>query len=350
MKEVQSISPLTVALIVVARNADKDLPALLQAVEAQTYPRHQVEMILVDSCSKDTTPLLFAGFSDEGWLRVRRLRNDSLSLAAGWNLAIRNASSRVLVRLDAHALPRPDFLERLVCHVEQGENIVGGIVQCAGGENRLSRVIVSLETSVLGAAAAAFRRAGQMRYVDTVAYAAYRREVFETVGLFIPSLSRNQDNEFHARCRSAGFRFLLDPSITVAYQPRNRLWPYLVQKASNGFWLSRALYHNRGSCRLRHLVPAALLAGLLALLVLKWPVALLAALIHVSLLFFSLGTSTGRLAISDRCCSCMLGVVIHYAYGAGTIGGFLSLPGYLFAALSERGNHGIEFVSRDQHL
>ena len=237
----------------------------------------------------------------------------------------------------------PDFLERLAWHVKQGESIVGGRVECVGGEDRLSRSIVCLETSQLGAAPAAFRRSGVPRYVDTVAYAAYRREVFETVGLFIPSLSRNQDNEFHARCRKAGFRFLLDPSITVTYRPRSRLWPYLVQKASNGFWLSRALYQNRGSCRPRHLAPAAVVAVLLGLSVFQWQAATLLVSVHVSVLFLSLRAPKGRLAIGDQCYSSMLGALIHYGYGAGTIIGFLSLPAYAVKGLLQPAGHGVEF-------
>ena len=345
MPGAQSSSLCTIALIIVARNAEQHLAALLAAVEAQTYAKNFVELILVDSCSTDATPLLFAGISEAGWLRVLRLRNEELSLAAGWNLAIRNSLSGVLVRLDAHALPQPDLLERLAWHVMQGESIVGGRVECVGGEDRLSRSIVCLETSQLGAAPAAFRRAGIPRYVDTVAYAAYRREVFEAVGLFIPSLSRNQDNEFHARCRKAGFRFLLDPSITVTYRPRSRLWPYLVQKASNGFWLSRALYQDRGSCRPRHLAPAALVAVLVGLSVFQWQAALLLILIHISVLFLSLRAPKSRLAIGDRCSSSLLGALIHYAYGAGTIVGFLTLPAYVLNGLSKPSGHRIEFLA-----
>src|SRR3972149_1103350 len=67
---------------------------------------------------------------------------------------------------------------------------------------------------------AAFRYSEREQYTDTVAFPAYRRDVFERVGLFedIPS---GEDDEFHLPLGARGGRVLLTPRIGSVYYPRS---------------------------------------------------------------------------------------------------------------------------------
>src|SRR3712207_7741469 len=51
--------------------------------------------------------------------------------------------------------------------------------------------------------------------VDTVNYGAYRREVFERIGLFDESLHNGEDCELNYRLRATGGRLVLVPSIQI---------------------------------------------------------------------------------------------------------------------------------------
>ena len=270
---------LVVSVIIVARNAEFHLPALFHCLRQQSYPRNLIELILVDGSSEDATGALLRKLPGEGWRRISQIHNPRRTLATGWNLAIRAAAGDILVRVDAHARIPPDFVEKLAAHIAAGESIVGGRIVCHPGANRLSKIIAAVESQPFGAAPARFRRPGRARYVDTVAYAAYRRQVFESVGSLNEALTRNQDNEFHARCRRAGFRLFLDPAIAITYVPRSDIRSYLSQKYLNGFWIGRAVTSRTTSCSWRHFAPLGVLttAGIAAACDLRFALALLAA-------------------------------------------------------------------------
>lgn len=74
-------------------------------------------------------------------------------------------------------------------------------------ENAWQAVMRALDTSRFCGGAAPFRNSGEARYVDTLAYALYRRSVYDRVGFYDERLRRTEDNDMHYRMRMAGYRF-----------------------------------------------------------------------------------------------------------------------------------------------
>ena len=70
------------------------------------------------------------------------------------------------------------------------------------------------------------------RWVDTVPFGCYRREVFDRIGLFDEELVRNQDDELNLRLIKHGGRILLSPRIVCKYYARDslaKLWRMYYQ-------------------------------------------------------------------------------------------------------------------------
>ena len=95
---------------------------------------------------------------------------------------------------------------------------------------------------------------------DTVTFGAFRREVFERVGLFDETLVRNQDDEFNMRLRAAGGTIVLDPAITVAYRPRGSLGGVWRQYFEYGLWRVPVMIKHRRIATLRGVVPLVFVA------------------------------------------------------------------------------------------
>ena len=53
------------------------------------------------------------------------------------------------------------------------------------------------------------------RWVDTVPFGCYRKEVFDRIGLFDEELVRNQDIEFNRRLAGHGGKILLVPDVVI---------------------------------------------------------------------------------------------------------------------------------------
>ena len=177
-------------------------------------------------------------------------------------LQLRAATGDAIIRLDAHARMPKDFLQKNLDALARGKDIVGGSVIGADPDNAWEAVTRALATSRFCGGAAPFRNGGEARYVDTLAYALYRREVYDRVGFYDERLRRTEDNDMHYRMRKAGYRFYFSPDIVSWHAARKTLRGQLSQKWGNGYWIGRTMRIQPRCFAPRHLVPALFVLAL----------------------------------------------------------------------------------------
>ena len=319
-----------ISFIVVAYNAAGSLGALLEDLLAQTIPHEQIEALLVDSASTDATRAIMLDFAKATPFEVKVLDNPKRWLASGINVALGAATGDAIIRLDAHARIPKDFLENNLRALTQGEDIVGGCVLGGAPSGAWESVLRTVDTSRFCGGAAPFRNGGEARYVDTLAYALYRREVYDKVGLYDERLRRTEDNDMHYRMRKAGYRFYFSPDIVSYHAARATMRGQLRQKWGNGYWIGRTMRIQPRCFAPRHLIPAlfvlALLFGLLLLPFSVWPLLLLlSAYLACDLVFAvrgALSQESGRLLALLTLP--FLFPAVHVVYGVGTLAGLLS--------------------------
>ena len=319
-----------ISFIVVAYNAAGSLGALLEDLLAQTIPHEQIEALLVDSASTDATRAIMLDFAKAAPFEVKVLDNPKRWLASGINVALGAATGDAIIRLDAHARIPKDFLENYLRALERGEDIVGGCVLGGAPSGAWESVLRTVDTSRFCGGAAPFRNGGEARYVDTLAYALYRREVYDKVGLYDERLRRTEDNDMHYRMRKAGYRFYFSPDIVSYHAARATMRGQLRQKWGNGYWIGRTMRIQPRCFAPRHLIPAlfvlALLFGLLLLPFSVWPLLLLlSAYLACDLVFAvrgALSQESGRLLALLTLP--FLFPAVHVVYGVGTLAGLLS--------------------------
>jgi GT2 family glycosyltransferase len=182
-------------------------------------------------------------------------------------LAIRQARGEYIVRLDAHSIPAPDYVQRCVEALEgkKGDN-VGGVWQIEpGGPGWLARSIAVAAGHPLGAGDARYRVGGAAQPVDTVPFGAFHRSLVARAGFFDENLLTNEDYEFNVRVRQAGGRVWMDPSIRTRYFARPELKSLARQYARYGYWKARMLRRYPHTLRWRQLLPPAFVLGMAAL-------------------------------------------------------------------------------------
>ena len=319
-----------ISFIIVAFNAAKHLGALLEDVCAQTIPKEQIELLLINSASTDETEAIMRAFAQSAPFDVKVLANPKRWLAAGINVALAAATGECIIRLDAHARIPADFLEKNLRALENGEAIVGGSVLGGEPKGAWENVLRTVDTSRFCGGAAPFRNGGEARYVDTLAYALYRREVYTRVGLYDERLRRTEDNDMHYRMHQAGYKFFFSPDIVSYHAARSTLRGQLKQKWGNGYWIGRTMHIQPHCFAPRHLIPAAFVLAVLGCLVLlpvtPLPLLLLALVYGAADLIFALRGAVGQQEGK------LLGAVtlpflfpaVHIVYGAGTIAGLLT--------------------------
>lgn len=329
----ESPKEIVFSLIVVVRNERECLVNLLDDLTLQDFPSNQTEIILVDSASTDGTGEVMKDFAERySGRRITILQNPHRILASGWNLAIKAATGRFVLRLDAHTRVPRDFLARNLEALNKGEAIVGGRIIYMQPSGTWERIVSAAASSRFGAASAAFRQLGAAGYVDTLAFAAYSRQIFARVGLFNETLARTEDNEMHYRIREAGFKFYYDPTIVSYYLSRRTLRQLLRQMYNNGLWIFPTMAIQPKCFSFRHFVPFFFVLGLImasgaAVLSTGWVLAfVLGAYFATAFAFAAWATASFegyRKAAVLFIPFCFF--LIHSAYGIGTFVGMTRL-------------------------
>jgi succinoglycan biosynthesis protein ExoA len=316
-----------VSVIVPCYNEEATIRKLLEALLAQTYPTDRMEAVISDGMSTDGTREAIAAFRREhAELSVRVVDNRARTIPSGLNQAIHESRGGIIVRLDAHSMPIPEYVERCVAaHLAgKGEN-VGGVWEIQPGVDTWIAESISVAAAhPLGAGDALYRVGADEGAVDTVPFGSFRRELIERIGMFDEKLLANEDYEFNARVRESGGTVWLDPSIRSVYFSRSTLTALAAQYWRYGFWKLKMLKRYPHTLRWRQALPPVFAASLIALVVLSLYTVFAGLLLALQLLvYFSvLGFAALKLAIQKRKAHLVWGLplavaTMHIAWGAG---------------------------------
>jgi cellulose synthase/poly-beta-1,6-N-acetylglucosamine synthase-like glycosyltransferase len=268
-------------------------------------------------------------------LPVRVVSNYKRTIPSSLNLAVDSARGDIIVRLDAHSMPIPEYVERCVRALEDGKgNSVGGVWMIrSGGEGWVAEAIATAAAHPLGVGDAMYRLKAIPGEVDTVPFGAFRRELIEKIGGFDETLLTNEDYEFNTRIRRNGGVVWLDPQIRSTYIARSSLAELAKQYWRYGFWKFRMLARYPRTIRWRQALPPLFVLSLILLSLVsvfgsEFKILLTAEIILYLLVLVIAGII---LAIRQRKPLIALGLIfaimtMHMSWGSGFLWSLVSLP------------------------
>jgi glycosyltransferase involved in cell wall biosynthesis len=261
-----------ISVIVPCYNEAATIGLLLEAVAHQDCGRGALEVLLADGMSQDATRQVateVAGRYDDFALRI--IDNPERNIPAALNRAIEAGRGDVVVRLDAHSIPAPDYLRGCLEVLEAtGAANVGGQWEIRpSAPGGIGRSIGEAGSHPLGAGDARYRTGGRAGPVDTVPFGAFPRPWLEAVGGYDETLLANEDYELNLRLRRAGGVVWFDPRIRSVYFARRNLPALARQYFRYGFWKGRMLLRYPESLRWRQAAAPALVLTSLTLAVLS---------------------------------------------------------------------------------
>lgn len=325
-----------VSFAIVAYNEASTLSKALDDLKKQDYPHEHIEVLLVDSMSKDDTYAIMKRFAEEenDFFAVKLFKNPKKVLPAGCNIVLENYSGDALVRVDAHASFPSDFITKNVNILNSGEFVCGGRRPNIIDEPTLwKETLLSAEQSMFGSSIADYRNSNAKKYTSSLFCGMYRREVYDRVGKYNESLFRTEDNDMSYRIRKAGYKLCFSPDIISYQHTRNTLLKMLRQKFLNGFWIGRTLGVSPKCFSLFHFVPFAFVLGIFittAFCFVGFPwLALIMWIMYGALI---LGVSLFETVKKFKITNLILPIIfflLHISYGIGTLMGVVSMPFWL---------------------
>jgi GT2 family glycosyltransferase len=285
----------------------------------------EVDVHVCDGMSTDGTRAEVSAFSDRHpWIKL--VDNPKRTTPHGMNAGLRPDGYDVGIILGAHAEVDPAFIRRSVdelrAHPEAG--CAGGIIENVYHDD-VSRRIGLAMGHPFGVGSAHFRTGLKEGEVDTVAFGAYRREVFDRIGFFDERLARNQDDEFNYRVVKAGFSIRLNSAIRSKYHVRGSFGKLWRQYRQYGFWKVLVNRIHGTVTTSRQLAPAlivlafgpgALLAALVPMLRLLWVIG--ASLYLTAAIISAIHAARG---LRDAPGAVVAFLTLHFAYGIGYLHG-----------------------------
>lgn len=329
-----------VSILVPVRNEERYIERCLYSIAAQDYPRSLFEVLIIDGQSTDQTKQIVSRFAAESTVDLRLLQNPRSRTAAGLNIGLAESRGEVIVRVDGHAAVAPDFLSRSTeALYDTRADCVGGVIE-SEGDSYLGRAVAIAMSSRFGVGGASFRIGGEGP-VDTVAFGAYRREVFARIGGFAEDVDKGEDDELNYRLLDHGGTIMLVPGIRATYTVRGDLPSVWRQYAGYGWAKPEVLRRHPAQAQARQLVPASFVAALGAstLLAILGHTGALKTLVRV----YTLGATIASLVLVPRYGWRHLPPLpvvfacLHIAYGFGFIAGCVGLGGRILTRTARTG-------------
>ena len=121
-----------------------------------------------------------------------------------FNIGIKASEGDFICIISAHGYIEKIFLKNGINFLMKNPD-----VDCVGGpaiataKNFMGKLIAIVTSSKFGTGSY-FRCNIKDRYVDTVPFPIFRKDVFSRIGMYNEKLERNQDNEFNYRLRKEG--------------------------------------------------------------------------------------------------------------------------------------------------
>lgn len=315
------------SVIVPVRNEAAFLADTLQQLLEQRYDAARFEVIVADGRSTDDTRAIVAALQTR-YAHLRLIDNPGLWSSAGRNAAVRAARGEILLLVDGHCqLNNPYYLQNIAdAFAESSADCLGRPQPLdVTGATLVQRAIAVARASRLGHHPASHIYSGRAGFVPPQSVAiAYRRGVFDTVGLFDERFDACEDVEFNHRVAQAGLTCWFTPRVRVHYHPRASLFGLFRQMVRYGRGRMRLLRKHPQTFSVSGFLPAAFLAGVAVGPLLACWSSLLALLYAgvlgvygATLLLFSLALCVGERDVRLLPLIPLAFLAIHTGAGAG---------------------------------
>ena len=251
-----------ISIIIPIRNEVKSIKRTIDSILYQNDMDQQIEILIADGMSHDGTREIIEDYHQNNE-NIHLIDNSEQIVAIGFNRALSIARGNYIIRIDGHSKIEHDFIKNsLKLFATVDADCVGGATQHVASGIIGDAIRIS-QTSRFGVGVVPFRLGSENgRFVDTLAFGVYKREVFEKLGGYDEELVRNQDDEFNFRLIQNGGKIWLDPSIKSTYYTRISLFKLFKQYFQYGFYKIRVMQKRKGFASWRHLFPGIFVLAL----------------------------------------------------------------------------------------
>jgi cellulose synthase/poly-beta-1,6-N-acetylglucosamine synthase-like glycosyltransferase len=316
------------SIIIPTYNEQDYIANCIDSILNQNYDKERLEIVIVDGNSSDHTLSIIREYQQKNQC-IKLKENPGRRTPQSLNIGIKGSKGDVVVILGAHTTLDKDFIFYNNKYLNELNVKVTGGTQINKGLNFMQHLIGLAMENPFAMASAPYRWSKKEQFVDTVVYAAYKRELFDEIGFFEENFTISEDAEFNWRIRKAGYKIFFSPKIKSYYYPRKNLKKFIYQMFRYGILRVNVLKKHLSAFKFSHIIPPLFVICLIVLFMLM----VISKISPVYFLIFIIGyfvmNVIGTIYKSSKENTLYLFVLpliiflMHFSWGLGFIAGLI---------------------------
>lgn len=321
-----------VSVVMPVFNEEKYISKVLHGIIEQDW-NDELEILVVDGGSTDNTVSEVTQIASKAPANrnIRLLYNSRRHIPVALNIGCRAATGDVIVRLDGHTYPPPDYVRIMVKALSliQFRGVIGGRCMIVpSNDSPMAKAIACAVAHPFGIGNASYRTMNWddrnqpfMIERDTVPFGAFSKQLWFQLNGYDERMLSSEDYDFNYRARKNGYGIWLIPSVALQYVARGTLGQLWRQYFRYGYWTVRFLVNHRHIPALRKIAPFVFVSFFLILgcFSLLWVVELFAVYLAVSTVFAVQAVKRANLPWVQWWRLVVCFVVLHWSYGIGNV-------------------------------
>jgi glycosyltransferase involved in cell wall biosynthesis len=316
-----------VVIVIPCKNEENYIRGCLDSIINSDYDKKFLKVFVCDGLSTDLTQKIIKEYENKCEF-IKLLINEKQTTPYALNLGLKAAEADYYIILGAHAEIERSFIREniITFNIDNSIGCTGGIITNIP-QNKTSEVVSLAMSSPFGVGSSYFRTGMKEGFVDTVAFGAYKKEIFDTIGYFDEDLIRNQDDEFNFRLTEAGYKIYLNPEIKSNYYVRGSFINLFNQFYQYGYWKVFVNKKHRTVTTMRQLVPflfvVFLFTGLIASLFSMYSLYAYISIIIIYIVAAIVSSFKKTIKFPDVLKVAYTFLLLHISYGLGYLFGLV---------------------------
>lgn len=214
------------SIIIPTYNEEDYIVDTLSSIINATIP-WDYEILLIDGNSTDNTLNLVEKLTD-GISNFHILNNPKRMQVYALNIGIKESKGDIIVRCDAHSVYPKKYFLNLVNYLLDNEHVkIGNVGTPFETKNKstteITKGLQDAMSNKIGVGDSHRTNTGleKEKEVDTLLFGAWRKSVFDDVGLFDEAFIRGQDYEHNLRLKDKGYKVMQVPGEPFLYFTRS---------------------------------------------------------------------------------------------------------------------------------
>lgn len=257
-------------IIVGVKNEEKHIEKCINSLKKQTMD--DIKIIVVDGLSDDKTRDIVEKLMKND-NRIQLLSNEKEIISSGRNIGLKASNADFIAYIDGHTYVREDWLEILYNTYLENEKkcklgCVGSTYAIPEDERIFGKVIDFSFKTLFGGFGTSYTKDNEIRKVDTVAFALYKRSILDSAGVsYDEEMTHCEDTDFNYKLLKKGYILLKHPKALVYQYKRRNLRDFFRQMFNYGAGRAKFIKKYPESMKMFILVPSILVVYFLFLII-----------------------------------------------------------------------------------